>query len=128
VTVRVVAKVEAAPARVTLRMLDEPAPVALEVRALDDTGSPVTGRAPFARCADENVCRGDGRGQLWAVGPGSTTAVVDVEGATSAAVAVTVTDARTAEGKPRAVKGNPMEEIEREVREREAKEKAAAGR
>jgi hypothetical protein len=128
VIVRVVARVEASPARVELRMLDEPSPVALEVRAFDDTGSPVTGRAPFSRCADEGVCRGDGRGQLWAVGPGSTTAVVEVEGAASAPVQVTVRDARSAEGKPRAVKGNPMEEIEREVREREAKEKGAAGR
>jgi len=128
VTVRVVSRVEAAPARVALRMLDEPAPVALEVRAFDDTGGPVTGRVSFARCADENVCRGDGRGQLWGVGPGSTTAVVEVDGAASAPVQVSVTDARTAEGKPRAVKGNPMEEIVREVREREAKEKAAAGR
>jgi hypothetical protein len=122
--VRVVARVEASPARVQLRMLDEPAPVALEVRAFDDGGSPVTGRAPFSRCADEGVCRGDGRGQLWAVGPGRTTAVVEVEGSTSAPIEVSVTDARTAEGKPRAVKGNPMEEIEKEVREREAKEKA----
>jgi hypothetical protein len=80
VIVRVVSRVEATPARVALRMLDEPAPAALEVRAFDDTGSPVTGRAPFSRCADESVCRGDGRGQLWAVGPGSTTAVVEVEG------------------------------------------------
>jgi len=131
VIVRVVSRVEASPARVELRMLDEAAPVALEVRAFDDAGSPVTGRAPFARCADENVCRGDGRGQLWAVGRGSTTAVVEVEGATSAPVQVTVSDARTAEGKPRVVKGNPMEAIEKEVQEREAKEarerKAAEG-
>jgi hypothetical protein len=125
VVVRVVSRVEVAPAKVALRMLDEPAPVALEVRAYDDTGSPVTGRAALSRCADEGVCRGDGRGQLWAVGPGSTTAVVEVEGATSAPVAVAVTDARTAEGRPQAVKGNPMEAIEREVREREAKERAA---
>lgn len=126
VIVRVVARVEVSPARVELRMLDEPAPVALSVQAFDDAGSPVTGRAAFSRCADEGVCRGDGRGQLWGVGAGATTAVVEVEGATSAPVAVRVTDARSAEGKPRAVKGNPMDEIEREVREREAAERKAA--
>jgi len=38
---------------------------------------------------------------------------------------VKVADARTAEGRPRAVKGNPMEEIERAVRAREAAEKKA---
>lgn len=123
VIVRVVGRVVARPDQVALRMLDEPAPVALQVEVFDDTGSPVTGRAAFSRCADENVCRGDGRAQLWAVGPGATTAVVEVEGATSGPVAVTVTDARTAEGRPQAVRGNPMEAIEKEVREREAKER-----
>jgi hypothetical protein len=122
VTVRVVAKVVARPDTVALKVLDEPSPVPLAVEVYDDAGSPLVGRAVFARCADEGVCRGDGRGQLWAVGPGATTAVVEVEGATSAPVAVAVTDARSAEGRPQRVKGNPMEAIEREVREREAKE------
>jgi len=124
VTVRVVARVTARPEAVALKMQDEPAPAALEVQAYDDAGSPVSGRAVFARCADEGVCRGDGRGQLWAVGPGATTAVVEVEGAVSAPIRVTVTDARTAEGRPQRVTGNPMEAIEREVRQREEKEKA----
>lgn len=124
ITVRVVARVVARPEQLALKMLDEPAPAALEVQAYDDTGSPVSGRAVFVRCADEAICRGDGRGQLWAAGPGSTTAVVEVEGAASAPVAVTVTDARTAEGRPQRVTGNPMEAIEQEVRERLAKEKA----
>jgi hypothetical protein len=109
-------------------MLDEPAPVALQVTALDDTGAAVLGRALFSRCADEDVCRGDGRGQLWAVGPGDTTATVDVEGARSAEIPVHVVDARTAAGKPKAVKGNPMEEVEREYLRRQAEEKRGPGR
>jgi hypothetical protein len=40
---------------------------------------------------------------------------------------VRVTDARTAAGKPKAVRGNPMEAIEREVRKREAEERRKAG-
>jgi hypothetical protein len=127
VQVRVVAKVEASPARAELKMTDEPAPFTLEVRAFDDAGAAVQGRAAFSRCANEEVCRGDGRAQLWAVGPGETTAVVEVEGARSAEIAVRVTDARTAAGKPKAVRGNPMEAIEREVRKREAEERRKAG-
>jgi hypothetical protein len=128
VIVRVVARVEVKPARVALKMLDEPVPLALEVAAFDDAGAPVSGRAAFSRCASEAVCRGDGRAQLWAVGPGETTAVVEVEGARSAEVAVSVVDARTAAGRPQAVRGNPMEAIEREVRKREAEERAAQGK
>jgi hypothetical protein len=127
VQVRVVAKVEASPARAELKMTDEPAPFTLEVRAFDDAGAAVQGRAAFSRCANEEVCRGDGRAQLWAVGSGETTAVVEVEGARSAEIAVRVTDARTAAGKPKAVRGNPMEAIEREVRKREAEERRKAG-
>ncbi len=125
VSVRVVSRVEARPAEVALKMLDEPRPVALELQAFDDTGALVAGRAAFTRCANEDVCRGDARGQLWAVGPGQTTAVAEVEGATSAPVAVKVVDARTAAGKPQRVTGNPMLEIEREVRAREAAEAKA---
>jgi hypothetical protein len=110
VTVRVVARVAVQPERVEVRILDEATPVPLRVDAF------------------EEVCRGDQRGQVWGVAPGETTATVEVEGATSAPVAVRVTDARTAEGKPRRVTGNPMEEIERAVRAREAEEaKARAG-
>jgi hypothetical protein len=128
VLVRVVAKVAVAPEKVELKILDEPAPVALQVAAHDDTGAPVLGRAAFSRCANEDVCRGDGRAQLWAVGPGDTTAVVEVEGARSAEVAVHVVDARTAAGKPKAVKGNPMEAYEREYeRLRREEERKAAG-
>ncbi|HYG69741.1 MAG TPA: hypothetical protein VD838_18850, partial [Anaeromyxobacteraceae bacterium] len=124
VTVRVVTKLVVSPAEATLRVLDEPRPLALEIQAIDDQGAPVAGRIARTRCADEAVCRGDARGQLWAVGPGLTTAVVEVEGA-SKAIAVRVVDARTAAGRPRRVAGNPMLELEREVRAREAAEKAA---
>ncbi len=125
VLVRVVAKVAVTPEKVELRMLDEPAPVALQVMAQDDTGAPVPGRTAFSRCANEEVCRGDGRAQLWAVAPGDTTAVVEVEGARSAEVAVHVVDARSAAAKPKAVKGNPMEAVERDFLKKQAEEKKA---
>ncbi len=125
VQVRVVARVAVKPDRVELKVTDEPAPFPLEVAAFDDAGAPVLGRVAFSRCSDESVCRGDGRGQLWAVGAGKTTASVEVEGARSGEVAVSVVDARTAAGRPQRVSGNPMEAIEREVRKREAAEKAA---
>ena len=128
VLVRVVAKVTVGNARADLKVTDEPAPFALQVSAFDDTGAPVTGRMATSRCANEQVCRGDGRGQLWAVAAGETTAFVEVEGARSADLPVAVVDARTAAGKPRAVRGNPMEEIEREVRKREAEERKKAGK
>ncbi len=126
VQVRVVSRVAVRPDRVELKVTDEPAPVRLEVTAFDDAGAPVLGRVALSRCADENVCRGDGRGQLWAVGAGRTTALVEVEGARSPEIAVSVVDARTAAGKPQRVTGNPMEAIEREVRKREAEERKAA--
>jgi hypothetical protein len=126
VQVRVVSKVTVKPDRADLKVMDEPAPFALEVAAYDDAGAPVLGRVALSRCADENVCRGDGRGQLWGVAPGKTTAFVEVEGARSGEIAVSVVDARTAAGKPQRVTGNPMEAIEREVRKREAEEKKAA--
>lgn len=128
VQVRVVSRVTVRPERADLKVTDEPAPFPLEVAAFDDGGAPVTGRVALSRCADENVCRGDGRGQLWAVAAGKTTAFVEVEGARSGEIPVSVVDARTAEGRPKRVTGNPMEAIEREVRKREAEEKKAAER
>jgi hypothetical protein len=126
--VRVVSRVTVGPERVELKMTDEPSPVPLQVAAFDDQGGAVQGRAALSRCLDENVCRGDGRAQLWAVGAGDTKALVEVEGARSGEIAVHVVDARTAAGKPAAVRGNPMEAIERAVKKRDAEEKKAAGR
>lgn len=128
VLVRVVARVDVKPSRADLRVTDEPAPFPLEVAAFDDKGAAVLGRPATSRCANEEVCRGDGRAQLWAVGAGETTAFVEVEGARSAEIPVKVVDARTAAGRPQSVRGNPMEVIEREVRKREAAERKAAGR
>ena len=128
VQVRVVARVQVAQARAELRMTDEPAPLLLQVSAFDDAGAAVQGRPAFSRCANEDVCRGDARGQLWAVGPGTTTAVVEVEGARSAEIPVTVVDARTAAGKPQAVRGNPMEEIEKAVKKRDEEERKKAAK
>ncbi len=123
VTVRVVARLSVRPQRAELKMLDEPAPLALQVEAVDDQGAPVPGRIVNVTCASEDVCRGDARGQLWATGVGETTARVEVEGA-QATLPVKVVDARSADGKPRAVKGDPMAEIEKAVRAREAEERA----
>jgi hypothetical protein len=126
VLVRVVAKIEASPAQVELKMLDDPAPVPLQIAATDDTGGQVLNRTMLSRCAKEDVCRGDGRGQLWAVGPGDTTAWVEIEGARSGEVKVHVVDARSADARPKAVKGNPMEKYEKEYARRLAEEKKAA--
>jgi hypothetical protein len=128
VSVRIVAKVTAGPERASLKVTDEPAPFPLTVAAFDDAGAPVLGRVATSRCADENVCRGDARAQLWAVAAGKTTAYVEVEGARSGEIEVSVVDARTAAGKPQRVTGNPMEAIEREVRKREAEERKKAGK
>jgi hypothetical protein len=115
VSVRWVARLEAEPRIAELKMLDEPRPVVLEVRAFDGDGHLLSGRTVHTRCIDENVCRGDDRGQLWAVGPGRSGVVVLVDEA-RVEVEARVVDARTAEGKPRRVKGNPMEIYEKAVK------------
>lgn len=122
VTVRVVARLEVAPARADLEVKDDPTPLALAVTALDEAGAPVAGAAPVVTCASEAVCRGDGRGQLWPVGPGKTLATVTWEGA-SATVPVEVKEARSADARPKAVTGNPMEAYEKAVQQRDALEK-----
>ncbi len=123
VTVRVVAKVTVKPDRVDLKMVDEPTPFPLQVSVADDSGAAVQGRMALAVCASEDVCRGDGRGQLWGVAAGDTTAYVEVEGVKSATVPVHVVDGRSADAKPKAVRVNPMLEIERQVRARDEAEK-----
>jgi hypothetical protein len=115
VAVTLVARVEVAPARLELRLEDEARGTPREVRALDGAGQPIPGRGAITRCANEDVCRGDARGQVWPVGAGATTVIVEVDDA-KAEVPVTVKDARTAAGKPKAVKGNPMEGIDRAAR------------
>jgi len=115
VSVRFVARIEVPAQRVELKMLDRAEPVALDVRAFDGEGKPVSGRVVLTRCEDENVCRGDNRGQLWAVGPGETRVAIEVDEARASATA-RVVDARTAEGRPRKVKGNPMLDYEKAVK------------
>jgi hypothetical protein len=124
VAVRFAGRVEVKPTEVDLRMLDEPQPLALQIQAFDDQGALLAGRAPFIRCENEEIARGDSHGQLWAVGEGATTCAIEV-GEAKASVAARVKDARSAAFKPKAVKGNPMEEIERQFLRDEAKRKAA---
>jgi len=127
VAVRVVARVAVGVERVELTRSDEHRPLQLPVQAFDDEGAPVAGRLVLTRCADEEVCRGDPRGQLWAVGAGTTTATVEVEGVT-ATLPVAVKDERTEATRPRVLKKGYMEELEREVRQREAAEAKAAAK
>ncbi len=115
VSVRYVTRLEVTPARVEVKMLDRPEPTALEVRAFDQDGAPISGRVALTRCQDEGVCRGDNRGQLWAVAPGESRVTVEVDEA-RAEVTARVVDARTAEGRPRRVKGNPMLDYEKAVK------------
>jgi len=124
--VRTVARVTA-PAAAQLELADEKRPLALAIEVRDDEGAPVAGRLAYTRCQDEEVCRGDARGQLWATGAGATTATVEVEGVT-ATVAVTVKDVRTEATKPQILKKGYMEELEAQVRKREAAEAAAAAK
>ena len=115
VSVRFVSRIETSPQRVELKVLDRAEPVALEVRAYDGEGKLLSGRVVLTRCEDENVCVGDNRGQIWAVGPGETRVSIEVDEA-RAAVTAHVVDARTAEGRPRKVKGNPMLDYEKAVK------------
>jgi hypothetical protein len=114
----VVARVAVKPEVVELRVEDEPRPFPLAVEAFDDAGGRVIGRHALSRCENEDVCRGDSVPQLWAVGAGDTTALVEVEGARSAPVRVHVVDARSAAAKPKRVTGNPMEAYEKEYQRR----------
>jgi hypothetical protein len=124
VTVRVVSRLSVRPERADLKVVDTPTPLALSIDAFDDQGTPVAGRTALVLCQDEAVCRGDSRGQVWPVGPGETTARVELEGA-SVTLPVKVVEGRSADARPKAVKGNYAAEIERQYNERlKAEEKA----
>jgi hypothetical protein len=122
VAVRFAGRVEVKPTQVDLAVLDDPQPMALQIQAFDDQGALLTNRAPLIRCGNEEIARGDARGQLWAVGPGETSCSVEV-GDAKASVTARVKDSRSADSRPKAVKGNPMEEIERQFLKDEAKRK-----
>jgi len=126
VAVRVVARLTVSPDAVALELTDERVPTPLRVEAFDDQGAPVAGRIVTTSCDDEEVCRGDARGQLWPVGAGASVATVQVDGA-KARLPVTVKDKRVAT-KPKIVKRDYMEDLEKEVQARQAKEAAAAAK
>jgi hypothetical protein len=126
VSVRVVARVVLGQEAAALELADDRRPLTVKLQAWDDQGSPVTGRLVLTRCDDEEVCRGDTRGQLWATGPGKATATIEVEGV-KVTLPVTVKDLRV-DSRPRVVTKDYMEELDREVRVREAREAAAAAR
>ena len=126
VSVRVVARVVLGQEVAALELADDRRPLTVKLQACDDQGSPVTGRLVLTRCDDEEVCRGDTRGQLWATGPGKATATVEIEGV-KVTLPVTVKDLRV-DTRPKVVTKDYMEELDREVRAREAKEAAAAAK
>jgi hypothetical protein len=126
VSVRVVGRIALGQASAELALADDKQPLALKVEVFDDQGAPVAGRMVLTRCDDEDVCRGDARGQLWATGAGRATATVEVEGV-KATLPVKVTDQRV-ETRPKLLKKGYMEDLDREVREREAREAREAAK
>ncbi len=111
IAVTLVTRIEVSPRQLELRVADEPLPSALAVRAFDGDGREVQGRLVATRCVDENVCRGDARGQIWPVGPGNSRVVVQIDDGEGEAQ-VRVVDARSAAARPHAVSGNPMEHLD----------------
>jgi hypothetical protein len=126
VSVRVVGRIALGQATAELALADEKQPLALKVEVFDDQGAPVAGRLVLTRCDNEEVCRGDTRGQLWATGAGTATATVEVEGV-KATLPVVVSDRRV-DSKPKVLKKGYMEDLEREVRQREAQEAREAAK
>jgi hypothetical protein len=126
VSVRVVVRVALGQEAAALELADDRRPFPVKLQAFDDQGAPVAGRLVLTRCDDEEVCRGDTRGQLWATGAGRATATVDVDGV-QATLPVTVKDLRV-DSKPKAVKKDYMDQLERENRATEAREAAAAAK
>lgn len=127
VQVRVVSRLTVRPERAELKLVDSPTPLALAVDAYDDRGAPVASRSATVLCQDETVCRGDGRAQVWPVGPGETTARVELEGA-AVTLSVKVVEARSADARPKAVKGNYAEDVVKMFEQRQREEKAAEER
>jgi hypothetical protein len=126
VQVRVVARITLEQEAVGLELRDDRRPFTVKVQAFDDQGGLVPGRLVLTRCDDEEVCRGDTRGQLWPVGGGAANAIVEIDGI-KATLPVSVRDLRVA-SRPKVVKKDYMEELEREARTREAREAAAAAK
>jgi len=126
VQVRVVARVTLGQEVAALELRDDRQPWPLKLQVFDDQGAPVTGRLALTRCDDEEVCRGDTRGQLWPTGAGKATATVEVEGI-KVTLPVTVKDLRV-DSKPKVVTKDYMEQLDREARVREAREAAAAAK
>jgi hypothetical protein len=126
VQVRVVARITLEQTAMALELRDDRRPFTVKVQAFDDQGAPVTGRLVLTRCDDEEVCRGDTRGQLWPVGGGAANATIEVDGV-KATLPVSVRDLRV-DSRPKVVKKDYMEELDREARTREAKEAAAAAK
>jgi hypothetical protein len=94
---------------------------------VDEAGAPAAPRSVRTSCLSEAVCRGDDRGQLWAVGPGETRAVVEGDGV-RAEVPVRVVDARTAAGRPRKVAGDYMQQYEKAAEIIQREQRKAAGK
>jgi hypothetical protein len=125
VQVRVIQRLEVQPERAELAVTDTPTPLQLSALAFDGTGASLAIRPGQVTCEKEEVCRGDARGQIWPVGPGETTARIEIEGA-SAQIPVKVVDKRSADARPKAVKGNYAEDLVKEWEKREAEKNATS--
>jgi hypothetical protein len=125
VQVRVVARLLVRTERADLSVTDAPTPLLLSVEAFDDRGASLGSRTAVVTCEKEEVCRGDARGQVWPVGPGETTAHVELEGA-AATLPVKVVEKRSADARPKAVKGNYAEDLVKEWEKKQQREAATS--